>query len=156
LLRTFSQPPLTSSEFDQNMFLVTPLSNTFNLCSSVNLEGQVSHPYATSRVILLLSSKVHPRNMLFADKNKNCCKKSTSSNCNSTFSLFSAFNTQTVRHVLKTLAMFSVHLRQMHYVLRESIISAILQHFTSTRCQHSSRIVNTWFLYRHKGYLKTC
>jgi len=53
---------------DQNIFLNIPFSNTFSLCSSVNLEGQVSHPYATSGVIIVLSSKGHPNKMLFADK----------------------------------------------------------------------------------------
>jgi len=41
--------------------------------------------------------------------------------------VFSVFKTQTVRQFLKTLAIFSVHLRQMHYVFQESITSAILQ-----------------------------
>jgi hypothetical protein len=90
----------------QNIFLITPFSNTFNLCSSVNIEGQVSHPYAISGVIIVLSSKGHPNNILFADKNTFYVQKSTSSNCNSTFSLPSVFNTQTVRHVLRTLEIF--------------------------------------------------
>jgi len=32
--------------------------------------GQVPHPYATSVVIIDLSSQDHPNTMLFADKNK--------------------------------------------------------------------------------------
>jgi len=47
--------------FGQNIFLITPISNTFNLCSSVNLEGYVSHPYAISGLIIVLSSKGHPK-----------------------------------------------------------------------------------------------
>jgi hypothetical protein len=42
---------------DKNIFLNTPFSNIFNPYSSVNIEGQVSHPYATSGVIIVLSSK---------------------------------------------------------------------------------------------------
>ena len=60
---------------------------------------------------------------------------------------FSVFNTQTVRNVLKTLAIISVRLRQMHYVFHESNTSAIRQQFTSNTCQHYSRIVNTWSVY---------
>jgi len=68
--------------------------------------------------------------------------------------VFSVFNTQTVRHVLKTLAIFSVHLRQMHYVFREIITSAILHHFPSITCQHSSPSVNNWPVYLREEYLK--
>jgi hypothetical protein len=160
LLRQFFQAPVISSLLDQNIFLITPFSNTFNRCSSVNTEGQVSHPYATWGVIIVLSSKGYPNKMfktaIWWQKTKPCEQKSTISNCNSTFTLFSVFNTQTVRHVLKTLAIFSVHLRQMHYVLQESITSAILQHFTSITCQHSSPIVNNWPVYWREGYLKKC
>ena len=62
-------------------------------------------------------------------------QKSTSSNCNSIFSVFSVFKSQTVRQVRMNLAIFSVHLREMHYVFQESITSAILQHFISITCQ---------------------
>jgi hypothetical protein len=127
---------------DQNIFLITPFSNTFNLCSSVNLEGQVSHPYATSGVSVDLAGSLIPKEYLLTNKNKFYVQKPTSSNCNSTFSVYSVFNTQTVRHVLKTLAIFSVHLRQMHYVFHDSITSATLQHFTSHTYQHSSRTIN--------------
>jgi len=48
---------------------------------------------------------------LFVDINKTDVVKSTSSNCDSTFSVLSVFNTQMVGHVLKNLAIFSVHLR---------------------------------------------
>ena len=57
VLSKFFHPPVISSVFGQNIFLITPISNIFNLCSSVNLEGQVSHPYATSGLIIVLSSK---------------------------------------------------------------------------------------------------
>ena len=56
-LSIFFHPPVTSSVLDQNTLLITPFYNTFNLCSSVDLEGQVSHPYATSGIIIVLSSK---------------------------------------------------------------------------------------------------
>ena len=42
---------------DQNIFLITPLQNTFSLYSSVNTEGQVSHPYVTSGAIEFPSLK---------------------------------------------------------------------------------------------------
>jgi hypothetical protein len=129
---------------DQNIFLITQLSNTFNLCSSVKIGGQVSHPYAISGVIIVLSSNVHPNITLFADISKIDVQKSTSSIGNSTFSLVAVFNTQTVRHVLKTLAIFSVYLRQMHYVFQESITSAILQYFISITCQQSSPSVKNY------------
>jgi len=92
---------------------------------------------------------------LFADINKTDVKKSNSPNCNSTFNVFSAFYTQAFGLVLKTLKIFSVHLREMHYVFHESITSAILQHFTSNTCQNSSLIFNNWSLYLCEEYLKT-
>ena len=60
-----------------------------------------------------------------------------------------------VRHVLKTLAIFSVHLRQMHYVFHENITRATLQHFTSVTYQLSSLILNNWPLHIRDGYLTT-
>jgi hypothetical protein len=63
LLRKIFHPPVTSSMLDQNIFLIIPFSNNFNLCSSVKLEGQVSHPYAISGVIIILSSKGHQNNI---------------------------------------------------------------------------------------------
>ena len=92
--------------------------------------------------------------MLLPDRNKFYVQKSTNSNCNSTFSVFSAFNTQTVRHVLKTLAIFSVHLRLTHYFFYESIISAILQQFISISRHHPSYVVNTWVVYISKEIFK--
>ena len=141
---------------DQNVFLNTPFSNTFNFCLSSNIEGQVSHPHPLGEIIFL-SSKCHPNKMFkrVICRKKNDVQKSINSNLNLTFSVFSVFNAQTVRHVLKILAIFSVHLRQMHYVFHESITSAITQHFTPITCQHSSRTVNNWPVYRREGYLKT-
>jgi len=139
---------------DQKIFLITPFSNTFNLCSSVNMEGQVSHPYAASGVIIVLPPKGHPNNILFDDRNKFPVQKSNTSNCNSTFSVFSVFYAQTVRHVLKTIAVFSVRLRQMHYVFQETSISVIIQHITSITSQHASHIVNTWSLHIRKEIFK--
>jgi len=102
--------PVTSSMLDQNIFLIAPFSNTFNFCSSVNLEGQLSHPYAASGVIIILSSKCHSNNTYKTatclQNTKTDVQKSNSSNCNSTFSVFSVFNTQMVRHVLMILAKF--------------------------------------------------
>jgi hypothetical protein len=100
--KLFFHPSVTSSVLDQNIFFIIPFSNTFSVCSSVNLESHVSHPYATSAAIIVLPSKGHLNIMLCADKNKFHVQKSNSLNYNSTFSLFSVFNTQTVRHVLKT------------------------------------------------------
>jgi hypothetical protein len=42
-LRSFLQPPVTSSLFDQNI-LNTLFSNTLSLCSTLNVRNQVSHP----------------------------------------------------------------------------------------------------------------
>ena len=110
-------------------------------------------PYAKSGVSIDLSQKSHPNNMLFAGK-KNIYKNQPVQIAIQPSVCFSAFNTQTVRHVLKTLEIFSVNLRQMHYVLHEIITRATLQHFTSITCQHYSRIVNTWSVYWRKGYIK--
>ena len=68
IIKRFFRPPVTSSVFDQNIFLIAPFSNTFNLSSSVNLEVQISHPYAVSGVTIDLSSKGHPNIVLFADR----------------------------------------------------------------------------------------
>jgi len=78
-----------------------------------------------------------------------------SSNCNSTFSVLSVINKQTVRHVLKTLAIFSVYVWHMHYVFHESITFAIIRQFKSITCQHPSRIVNNWSVYWREVYLNT-
>jgi len=114
-IRKCFHPPVTSSVSDQNIFL-TPFSKNFNFCSTGNIGGQVSHPYASGEIIVL-SWKGHPNKIvisLICRQNKNDVQKLNTSNCNSTFCVFSVFNAQTVRHVLMTLAIFSVHLRQMY------------------------------------------
>jgi len=101
-----------------------PISNTFKLCSSVNIQGQVPHPYATLVVIILLSSKCHPiityKIAICWQKTKSDVQKSNSSNCNSIFSVFPAFHTQTVEHVLTTHAIFFIHLREKHYFFKKA------------------------------------
>jgi hypothetical protein len=47
LVMQFSPSLDTSSLFDLNIVLSTLLSNTLSLCSSLNVRGQVSHPYRT-------------------------------------------------------------------------------------------------------------
>ena len=74
----FFHPPVTSSVLDQNILPITTFSNTFNLCSSFKIEGQVSYPYVTSGVIIFISSKGQPTICwiyLFGDRNKNWCTK---------------------------------------------------------------------------------
>ena len=44
-LCNFLHSPVISSLLDPNIFLSTSLSNTFNLCSSLNVRDQVSQPY---------------------------------------------------------------------------------------------------------------
>jgi hypothetical protein len=41
------QPPATSSLLGPNILLSTLFSNTLNLCSSLSVRYQVSHPYNT-------------------------------------------------------------------------------------------------------------
>jgi len=43
-LYSFLHLPVISSFFDPNVFLSTLISNTFSLCSSLNVRSQVSHP----------------------------------------------------------------------------------------------------------------
>jgi hypothetical protein len=45
LFYSFLQPPVTSSRFGPNILPSTLFSNTLSLCSSLNVTGQVSHPY---------------------------------------------------------------------------------------------------------------
>jgi hypothetical protein len=45
LIMYFSQPPVTSSHLDPNILLSTLISNTRNLCSSLNVRDKVLHPY---------------------------------------------------------------------------------------------------------------
>jgi hypothetical protein len=47
-LRRFLHPPVTSSLFGQNFLLSALFSNTFSLCSSLNVRDQVSCPYRTT------------------------------------------------------------------------------------------------------------
>ena len=46
-LRNFLQPPVTFFFSDPNILLVTLFSKILNLCCSVNMRDQVSHPYKT-------------------------------------------------------------------------------------------------------------
>jgi hypothetical protein len=52
-LRSFLQPPVTSSVFGPNILLNTLFSNTLSLCSSLNVRDQVSHPYRTTGKIIV-------------------------------------------------------------------------------------------------------
>jgi hypothetical protein len=52
-LRSFLQPHVTSSFFDPNNFLSTLSSNSFSLCSYLNIRDQVSHLYRTTGRIVL-------------------------------------------------------------------------------------------------------
>jgi hypothetical protein len=53
-LCSFLQPSTTSSLLGPNIFLSTLFSNTFNLCSSLSVREQVSHPYKTTRKTVIL------------------------------------------------------------------------------------------------------
>jgi hypothetical protein len=53
-LRSFLQPPVTSSLFDPDIFLSTLFSNTLSLWSSLHVRDQVSHPYRTTGKIIKL------------------------------------------------------------------------------------------------------
>ncbi|PNF36818.1 hypothetical protein B7P43_G09612, partial [Cryptotermes secundus] len=53
-LCSFLQPPVTSSLFGPNILLNTLFSNTLNLCSSLNVRDQLSHPYRTTGKIKFL------------------------------------------------------------------------------------------------------
>jgi hypothetical protein len=46
------QPPVTSSLKCPSILLSTLLPNTLNLCSSLNVRDQVSHPYKTTGKII--------------------------------------------------------------------------------------------------------
>jgi hypothetical protein len=48
------QSPITSSLLGPNILLSTLFSNTLNLCSSLNVRDQVSHPYRTTGKIIVL------------------------------------------------------------------------------------------------------
>jgi hypothetical protein len=51
---SFLQPPVTSFLFGQNILLSTLFLNTLNLCSSLEVRDQVSHPYKTTGKIIVL------------------------------------------------------------------------------------------------------
>jgi hypothetical protein len=55
---TFLHPPLTLPLLDPNIILSTLLSNTVNLCSSLNVRDQVSHPCKTTGKIIVLCSLI--------------------------------------------------------------------------------------------------
>jgi hypothetical protein len=48
------QPPVTSSLFGPNILLSTLVSNTLNLCYSIKVRDQDSHPYKTTGKIIVL------------------------------------------------------------------------------------------------------
>jgi hypothetical protein len=56
-LCSFLQHPVTSSLLGPNILLRTLLSNTLNLCSSLNMRDQVSHPHKTTELIGIIYSK---------------------------------------------------------------------------------------------------
>jgi hypothetical protein len=53
-LRSFLQPPVTSSLFSPNILLSTLFSNTYSQCSSLNSGDEISHPYNTRDKIMVL------------------------------------------------------------------------------------------------------
>jgi hypothetical protein len=50
-LCSLPHPPTTSS--GPNVLLSTLFSNTLNLCSSLSVTDQISHPYRTSKIMIL-------------------------------------------------------------------------------------------------------
>jgi hypothetical protein len=55
-LCSFLQTPVASSLLGPNILLSTLFSNILNLCSSLNVKDQVSHPYNTTGKIIAFSS----------------------------------------------------------------------------------------------------
>jgi len=53
-LCSFLHPPVTSSLLRPNNLLSTLFSNTLSLHSSLNVSDQVSHPYKTTGIIIIL------------------------------------------------------------------------------------------------------
>ena len=51
---SFLHCPVTSCHSGPNIFLRTLFTNTLNLCSSLNVSDQVSHPYKTTGTIIVL------------------------------------------------------------------------------------------------------
>jgi hypothetical protein len=54
LIKQFLQPPVTLSVLGPNILLSTLFSNILNLCYSLNVRDQVSHPYKTTGKIIVL------------------------------------------------------------------------------------------------------
>jgi len=52
------QPPVISSLLHPHILLSTQFSNTINLCSSLSMRNQVSHPYKTTGNIILLYTSI--------------------------------------------------------------------------------------------------
>ena len=53
-LDSFLHSPVTSSLLGPSILLSTLFSNTFSLCSSLNISDQLSHPYKTTGKIIVL------------------------------------------------------------------------------------------------------
>jgi polysaccharide pyruvyl transferase WcaK-like protein len=53
-LCNFLHSPITSSLLGPNILLRTLFSNTLSLCSSLSVRDQVSHPYKTTGIIMVL------------------------------------------------------------------------------------------------------
>jgi len=53
-LCSFLHSPVTSSLLGSNILLSTLFSNTFSLCSSLNVSNQISYPYKTTGKIVVL------------------------------------------------------------------------------------------------------
>jgi hypothetical protein len=53
-LQRLLQPPTTSSVLGPNILISTLFSNNLNLCSSLSVRDQISHPYKTYGVIMVL------------------------------------------------------------------------------------------------------
>jgi hypothetical protein len=70
-LCSFLQPPVTSSLFGPNILLSTLISNTVSLdvCPSLNVRDQVSHPYRTTSKIIVL----HVLIFTFLDSRQRIC-----------------------------------------------------------------------------------
>ena len=51
---SFLYSPVTSFLLGPNILLSTLLSNTFSLCFSLNISDQVSHPYKTTGIVLVM------------------------------------------------------------------------------------------------------
>jgi hypothetical protein len=63
----FLHPPVTLPLVGPNILLRTLFSNTLNLCSSLNVRNQVSHPYKTTGKIIVLCSPISILRFWIAD-----------------------------------------------------------------------------------------